>query len=248
MNSNKFLHREKYIRIGGVLLLLSPIFNFLMSFALTHNTSRGWSFGILWILLRNLTWASWGLSLSSMIVGGIMLKGRRSTWAFVLLVLGFYLIWDCIHFTRDARDGGYVQPILALAINCGLFVLVYLQEFHQQMYGVPTAEKAEPAKPETIVAAPQTQRWAPPVVLKSPVRVDFEGVGPWARITSISKQEVRMQSLYGTYPQGLESYTVELQLQDGSVLRARFSGMENQDFIFKCLAPASNHLLERWSA
>ena len=247
MNSNKFLHREKYIRIGGVLLLLSPIFNFLMSFALTHNTSRGWSFGILWILLRSMTWTSWGLSLSSMIVGAIMLKGRRSTWAFVLLVLGFYLIWDCIHFTRDARDSGYTQPILALAINCGLFVLVYLQEFHQQMYGVPTAKTAEPVSQPAPQAQPAPAP-QPPVVLKSPIRVDFEGVGPWARITSISKQEVRMQSLYGTYPQGLESFTVELQLQDGSILRARFSGMENQDFVFKCLAPASNHLLERWSA
>jgi hypothetical protein len=152
MNSNKFLHREKYIRIGGVLLLLSPIFNFLMSFAVTHNTSRGWSFAILWILLRSMTWTSWGLSLSSMIVGATMLKGRRSTWAFVLLVLGFYVIWDCVHFTRDARDSGYIQPILALAINCGLFGLVYLQEFHQQMYGVPTAKTPEPA-PTTATPA-----------------------------------------------------------------------------------------------
>ena len=248
MSANKFLHREKYIRLGGILLLVSPIFNFLMSFALTHQTSRGWSFDVLWRVIKLMTWTSWALSLSSILVGGIMLKGRRSTWAFVLLVLGFYVIWDCVHFTRDMRDGGIAQPILALAINCGLFGLVYLQEFHQQMYGLPTVETA--VAPTQVAAPSQVPVAAPsrPVPLRNPVRVDFEGVGPWAQITSISNEEIRMQSLYGTYPQGLESFAVELKLQDGSIVRAQFAGMDNQDFIFKCLAPASSGLVARWSA
>lgn len=230
MDDNRLLQREKFIRIGGALLLISPFGNFLMSIAPSPQIPDPWSAHGLWVFTKSVTWGTWALYASSLVVGALMLKGRRSSWVFVLVVLGWYIVMNGLHFRHEVKVSGLLSPLLQLLTNIGLFGLVYVQEFHQRLY--PRAERVE------------TATWFKPSI---PIRVDFVGIGPWAEVTSFSESEIRMRGLTPLYPMGIESAVVELMLPGGVAVRARLSERKENEYVFKCLKPAPKEIIDRWS-
>lgn len=238
--ANKLLQRERAIQIGGALLLLSPIFNLILSIALDSPHARPWSWNGITFFLKNVKTISWVLHALSIFVGALMLKGRRSSWILVLVVLGAYIVMNGLTFRQQARSG-YFQPVMALAINLTLFFLVYLQEFHQRLYGMPGAPK--PKTPAPAPLKPVT-----PIKANPSIRVDFVGMGPWARVTNITDREIRMTSLTPAFPAGIESMTVELVIAGGKTVRARFVKRVGDEYTFRYLHTAPAELTGRWAA
>jgi len=230
MASHSFLQREKFIRFGGALLLISPFGNFLMSLTPSPQIPDPWSAHGFWLFTQSVTWGTWALYGSSLVVGAQMLKGRRSSWVFVLVVLGWYIIMNGLHFRHEVKVSGLFSPLLQLLTNLGLFALVYTQEFHQRLY--PQAQRVDAAT------------WFRPAI---PIRVDFVGIGPWAEVTSFSESEIRMRPLTPLYPMGIENAVVELVLPGGLLVRARMSERKENEYVFKCLKPAPKEMIARWS-
>ncbi len=242
--SNKLLHRERYIQIGGMLLLISPFFNLIVSIALDSPLQNRWSPASLMIFIKSIKTSSWILHALSVVVGSMMLKGRRSSWILVLLVLGTYIVMNGLYFKQQARSG-MLQPILSLVINISLFFMVYMQEFHQRLYGMP-GERRQPPLPTQSPTPPHSPT-APPRN-NSPIRIDFIGIGPWARVTNISATEIRMQSLSPAFPQGIETRTVEFVLYGGKTVRAKFVKRSGDEYTFRYLQEAPQELTSRWAA
>jgi hypothetical protein len=252
---HKLLHRERYIQMGGVLLLLAPLFNLVMSIALDSPLPNRWSPASLLIFIKSIKTSSWILHGLSILVGSMMLKGRRSSWILVLLVLGTYIVMNGLYFKQQARSG-LAQPVLSLLINVGLFFIVYMQEFHQRLYGMPGERKQAPSRaqptsmrPQNLTpqsnpqSNPQTTPRSNPVL-----HVDFIGIGPWAHVTNITSSEIRMQSLSPAFPQGIERRTVELILASGKTVRAKFVKRSGDEYTFRYLQEAPHELTRRWAA
>jgi hypothetical protein len=131
MAMSRFLqtHNEKFIRLGGVLMLTAPVVNIVFSIATSHFPDP-WSKPALVVFFRSVSIVDWMLSVSSLVVGGLMLKGRRSSWLMVLLILAVHTAVGAIFFARDYKASP-LQAVLSLVTNIGIFSLVYWQEFRQ---------------------------------------------------------------------------------------------------------------------
>ncbi len=323
--SEKFLHREKYIKIGGGLMLASPFFNFALTVFMSKNVLQRYGMHGLSMVAQNISIVNWALYASSVVIGLMMLKGRRASWAFVLVVLGIYIMRNSITFSHDTRNG-YLQPVLAMIINITIFVLVYIQEFHQQVYGFPEEKlrspdvntpvpMVAPLKPAAPSASGYSLKPVPPPVsnyslkppsepspsfslkerkpeirvgpkliqaetmplpvqekpapaatpafslksltsllpempkkpspapgtsvsFKLPMWVDFQGLGAWAQLISISESEVLMHGISSAFPEGIETKAVELRLPAGNShfkIQARLTKRTGNEYVFSIL-------------
>jgi hypothetical protein len=279
MKRRQLSKRESTIRIGGILMFASPFANLLLSVALSTGVPNKWGLSGLKMIFGHTPIFNWFLYASSLVVGSMMMKGRRASWLFVLLVLGIYVMDGGLSLHKDIQAHHWFE-VCAMAVNVGLFVLVYLQEFHQQVNGFiddamsatatvaasatatvsarPTFAASEnlplpfieptPTVAETKTVAVAVADRAPlfnpiplrvrEVSLKLPLLVDLNGVGTWAKLVSISADEIRMESLSWLAPAGIESKMIEIDLPtlpDPVTLRARFVNHSGSTYTFEII-------------
>jgi hypothetical protein len=229
----KLLRREVIIRYTGVLLALSPIGNFLWSASFSH-IPHWWYPKIFWAILRSVNGTFWLLSGTTCLAGLLMLKGRRSSWMFTLVIIGITILVGLSTFTRDIRDG-WLQPTLALAFNCGFFALIYAQGVHQRL--------------EKKIRDAQLNR---PFSLefRNGIRIDFDGHGPsWAEITGVTNRGLLVRPLVEAAPNQIESRTVEIAFAKDLVLQAKCSEKSGNAYFFQFtnLSPSTLNRLHRWA-
>jgi hypothetical protein len=165
----KLLHREQVIRFAGLLFMIAPFANILTVIMASNQVNR-WSFVFLLDLFKAGSWLQWLMQLASLVVGFMMLKGRRETWMPVLAVLFTFIVYGVFKYKEMAKTG-WVLPALALAINISLFLLVYYQEYWQITYG-HLKQKLKPAAGANI----QNQSMRPSDMLR-PIRDEKSSVG-----------------------------------------------------------------------
>ncbi len=124
----KWLQDERYIRIAGALLMVSPLTNYLLSVALNSNTHNKWSLQSLFAGYMLATGFVWFGRISNFIVGFLMFRGKSSAWVPVLAILGFTIAKNLYTFKHDYLVN-QAQTIISLLINIALFLLVFESEY-----------------------------------------------------------------------------------------------------------------------
>jgi hypothetical protein len=231
-NSRSFLSREKCIQYSGFLLALSPFGNFLWSAFLSGV--RHWYYPRTLIgIAGTISPFIFFLWASAFVAGWMMLKGKRSSWTFTLSILGMNIVFGIITFKRDSHISAF-QPSLAMLVNVALFSLVYAQEFHQKL------EK------KVLDSCNSPFQFA----IQSELKVRFDQMGDWARVTQISNDGIRIQSYAGNAPEEIERRIIELALSKDLAVKARFSARIENDFVFRYLDmnPVKKVRLARWAS
>jgi hypothetical protein len=213
--AQSFLRREIYIKYAGLLLTLSPLGNFLWSSALS-GVHHWYQPHTLLLIAKTVSPTLWFLWSSALAAGLMMLKGKRSSWTFTLCILGMNIVFGIINFKSDSKVSGF-QPTLSLLINLGLFSLIYVQEFHQRL-----EKKLRDARNRPFQIA-----------MNSEVKVCFDEIGNWAKVTQITDAGIRLHSYNGSAPHQIEYRTIELELSRDLAVRARFSARIGDDFVFR---------------
>lgn len=258
--AQKLHHQERFIQICGVILTLSPFANFYLSI-LPLNVPGKWMPATLLLLAKQTSMSHWALWTASFFVGLMMLKGKRSSWLSVLVILGVFIVFDFFYLKRNLQNS-WVQPFLSLATNIFIFGFVYLQEFRQSSApkikpAAPVHAQADSAQPildlSPLIAAIKPKTPAPlleaadvelapdpdEVEISNILNyvVDFEGIGPWARVTGLRENEIHMECFLEP-PLHIEKQSVDLVLgrhvlilrmhsRQGNVLTFRCEGIRN---------------------
>ncbi|MDG0817503.1 hypothetical protein [Bdellovibrio svalbardensis] len=124
----KWLQDERYIRIAGALLMVSPIMNLLVSVALNSNVVDKWSLKNLFAAFMLASGLAWLGRISNFVVGFLMFRGKNTAWVPVLAILGFTIAKNFITFKQDYQTNHF-QAISSLLINILLFLLVFESEY-----------------------------------------------------------------------------------------------------------------------
>ena len=234
MAAQRLLQREKYIRIAGFFLMASPFFNLAISMMAALGPNRQLTYPIFLQILKSIPWLVWGLWLPSLVTGFMMVKGRRASWISVLALLGVFIVFNVINFKTDMKLG-WMQPTIYLLTNLSLFVLVYMQEFHQaaQKKGLELIQKMR----ETKANGPT---------------VHFDGVGPWAKMIAITTTHISMRA-FAAPPHDIKTRILEIALAPDLILRARYSqhkanssGEEEYFFDLVEMDTRTRHRFEDW--
>ncbi|MGZ3781085.1 MAG: hypothetical protein ACXVCY_10600 [Pseudobdellovibrionaceae bacterium] len=124
----KWLRDERYIRIAGALLMISPFLNYFTSIALSSNLPDKWALKQLmagFIVASGLSWVG---RISNFIVGVLMFRGKSSAWVPVLAILGFTIAKNILTFKSDYQIN-HIQTVSSLIVNIFLFLLVFESEY-----------------------------------------------------------------------------------------------------------------------
>ncbi|MGZ3768118.1 MAG: hypothetical protein ACXVCP_10805 [Bdellovibrio sp.] len=124
----KWLQDERYIRIAGAMLLVSPFLNYFFSVVFNTNVPDKWSMKQLLTGFMIASGFSWFGRISNFIVGFLMFRGKSSAWVPVLAILGFTIAKNIITFKGDFQINKF-QTLGGLAINIVLFLLVFESEY-----------------------------------------------------------------------------------------------------------------------
>ena len=232
-SSPRLLQREKYIRMAGLLLMVSPFFNFFFSVHNALGPNVKLTQPILEKIIRDLPIFIWLAAPVAIVTGFMMLKGRRSSWISVMALLGVFIIFNFMNIRQDFKTGWF-QPTLNLITNLSLFILVYAQEFHQ------TAQRKGL---ELLRAMRETKSSGP--------AIHFDNVGPWAQLIAITTTHVSMRALKNPPPE-IEIRPLELALNSNLVLKARYvqhqakDGRDEYFFEFVEMSSETLYQLEDW--
>lgn len=230
--SAKLHHNERVIQASGLILMFSPLANFVLS-VLPVAIPGKWTLSGILILAQGVSLGHWVLWCASFFVGALMLKGRRSSWVFVLLILGCFIIFEFLNF-RKSLQRGWWQPMLSMLANLFVFGAVYLQEFRQS--SVPKRSSSGPdqsiAKESLGVAVRPEILWVDVPNLLGAV-IEFEGHGPWGNIVVMNEDEIHIES-FREPPADIRKRTVEIDVSEQRVLVLNYSHQAGNRYVFIC--------------
>jgi hypothetical protein len=226
------LRQQQVIQFFGVLMLLSPFANLYISIY-TNPTINKWSWPILKLLLKEISIVHWILWSCSLIIGFMMLKGKRDSWISVLGLLSLFIFYNIITLKSEISKSGWL-PVFLLLCNVVVFIVVYLAEFRRPALQKPKMDfKKDPQIPDL---QPIQQKTTPSLFydLKKllNVTVAFEGLGPWAKVIDVKGDCVVFEP-YHSPPAGIEDRPVEVLLGNLGLILS-FKSKEQQRMTFKC--------------
>jgi hypothetical protein len=143
---DKLLHREQVIRFAGFMMLLSPFANVFLTI-MDINLPNKWTMSFFMDFARSQTLLHWLMQLGNIVVGSMMLKGRRPNWIPVLAMLFVFIAHGVLKYKTATISGKFI-PTAALLTNIALFLLVYYQEYWQITHG--HIQKLKPSLPKFI--------------------------------------------------------------------------------------------------
>ncbi len=266
----KVLQRKGVIQLFGICLLFAPFFNIGMMVWMQHAAKHyRWNKETFWAIASSGTPLQYGLSLLSIVIGIIMLRGSNSAWKYTLFLLGCHILTQVGSIGQDIRNNWLWGPFFLINISVFIFIA------DQLVFRTNPIEKVEPKKivPEPTVTASIVN--ANPVALhlvkpletpaqvvakvekahpsfptlytKKKTLIQFEGFGPWAQLISVSSHKIHVRCI-GAAPADFKSRKVEINFRNGLILQTWFDQKSEQDFYFEYepLNEAQIALLDRW--
>lgn len=242
----KWTRDERFIRIAGALLLVSPLFNYLLSVAWNSNVPDKWAPKQLLAGLMIASGFVWIGRISNIIVGFLMLRGKSSAWIPVLAILGFNIAKNIITFKHDFAINRF-QTFMALAINIFMFLLVLQSEYrnnkelNEKLKAKKTGIKPEikketqreELKPEKLVSKKTNKK---EFLITKGMPVDFIGHGKFAEVIHCTENELWLKTTdHAPTDIHKRAVTIESPGTKGRI-RLKFSGLrDDSTMVFKVL-------------
>ena len=209
----KFLERKDVIRWFGIALILAPFFNKVLSVAMLSNVKNPFNFRLIGAAFASESAFDHALSIASLIIGVLMLKGTSKAWRYVLVLLGSYLVQQTMHLGQDIKGHWFVGVIYL--INLGVFIFIA----DQLVWKISLPTRSIPTKK---------------VRSQKKIFIHFDGIGPWAQLVAISSEGFQVRSLTSP-PPGIESKDLEIQMSNGLKLQLRLLHQSEDNFFFRIL-------------
>ena len=263
----KVLEKKSVIQLFGICLTLSPFFNIAMMI-LTQHTAKNyrWNMPTVNAILSSGTTLQYTLSLMSIIIGIIMLRGSSTAWKYVLALLGCHILTQVSSIGQNIRENWLWGPFFIVNICAFIFIadqLVFktkpkvnkavipkdIQPLHLVKSEEPSTVAAVEAVPVTSVPAPKVKEHPsfPTLYTKKRTLIQFEGFGAWAQLISVSSHKIHVRCI-GVAPVDFQSRKVEINFRNGLILTTWLDQKSDQDFYFEYvpLNESQIELLDRW--
>ena len=225
----KVLERKIVIRLFGLGLLISPLFNTIAKILITTNVPNKWSFVFAQQVIQANTTPNKILFICSMLIGALMLRGDKSAWKYTLALLGCHIVNQIINFGPNVRASWLFAVFFVVNVAIFLFIADQL------------VWKVGPTKPRHKRLRPMANK------SEKKIMVHFEGFGPWAKLTSVSTRGLHIRGI-DELPFELSHRAIEVKISDGLVLKTRLSRNMDKDYFFEYIdiTPAESEKLNQW--
>jgi len=241
----KVLERTGVIRAFGIALVIAPVVNTLVKMSMIINLPNPWSWPVFWKTLQSGSVINQILYVATVLIGLMMLQGKRSVWKFVLILLGGYNLLMISEF-RTVNYTAVTWVFFIVNVAAFLFVadqLVWKIEAPEPKAKAPTPNPQ--VSPQQHAAPKPVQRVVPKVRKK--ILFQFDDSGPWGQLMGISSEGIHIRGITEP-PPGIGYREIEISLADGVTLRTRLASRKEKDYFFdhKSLSKAEIQSLNKW--
>ncbi len=254
----KILERKSVIQLFGICLTLSPFFNIGMMVWMQHAAKHyRWNMATVHAIASSGTPLQYALSLLSIIIGIIMLRGSTTAWKYVLFLLGSHILTQVGSIGHDIRENWLWGPFFL--INICVFIFIADQLVFKAK--VPKPKEVKPVQTplaapvlqlvkEEVVEVPKIKEHPsfPTLYTKKRTLIQFQGFnGAWAQLISVSSHKIHVRCI-GTPPVDFQSRKVEINFRNGLILNTWLDQKSDQDFYFEYtpLTVDQIALLDHW--
>ncbi|WP_413575201.1 hypothetical protein ACLVWU_12965 [Bdellovibrio sp. HCB290] len=245
---------NRWLRIAGVFLLLSPFLNFFISVAMLPASPTKWTWAYLSAMFLAATPMQWALRISKLVVGYLMFRAKSSAWLPVLVILAVTIAHNFLTFSKDWRTSS-TQTIMSLLINFALFGMVLRaeiqvnRELNEKLQAARAAKAAKPSAQQidesTVVQlfreSEAAETGIPSEITMSETvaefaitkgsAIDFEGFGHFAEVVRCEEDEIWIKGLTES-PLGLTTRPVILEsTENGASICLQYDRHDSDDIL-----------------
>ena len=225
----RLLERKEVIRLFGGALVLAPFVNYFMH-VLVIKTQSGvaWSQFQYFSVLRSTHAVSFFLAACSLVIGLVMLSGRKSAWRWVMGPLGAHLGVQILNIGNEAWKGPLAWP--SFILNAGLLFFI----LDQLVWKVSKEDVSVPAA-APVPTAPEKHR-VKVVNLKSYRKIlfSFGSTRPWGELKTLSSEVLAVKPIAAP-PENIANKVVQINFSKDVVVDIRYKEHDQEYYYFSPL-------------
>lgn len=257
----KLLERKGIIQLFGVGLILAPFVNTaLIIYTRMQSSKVVWANISIINILKNAGWDGYIISLLSIVIGMIMLKGSTKAWRAVLFLIGFHTAVQILNYKTSAAGNILWWPFFL--INSTLFIFIA----DQLVWKIQVPVK-KPTKPEFPLGLEPMVAPTPAVALNTPAAATPKIIHlrtnkkiflrhgaqakPWAEIKNMNSkgfEAYNLQPLTDQMAIEIAQRNVVLKLSNGLILYAQLKRQFDTIYYFEFCNQNEQHdqLINSW--
>ncbi len=244
MNSSavKFLERKRVIQFFGLCLVLAPFVNaYLVLYARMQDYKLTWAQINIINTLKSGILDNYLLSLVSIVIGTVMLRGSTKAWRAALFLVGFHIALQMVNYKTSAHGNILWWPFFL--VNGSVFIFIA----DQLVWKIQIPQATVRPTPPGATKEPQI------IHLKTfkKIYLRHDDPTPWAEIKKMNSQGFQahgLRSLSDNTMNYLSTCNIVLKLSHNLVLYARLKSYQNQVFHFEFIQQVDQHdqLINSW--
>jgi hypothetical protein len=239
MNSSavKFLERKQVIQFFGLCLLLAPFVNaYLVLYTRMQNYKLTWAQINIISTLKSGILDNYVLSLVSIVIGIVMLRGSTKAWRAALFLVGFHILIQILNYKTGAKGNILWWPFLL--VNASVFMFIA----DQLVWKIEIPQTSSRSLNETKVIRLKTFK---------KIYLRHEDPTPWAEIKNMDSQGFHAHCLKtptDNMKSDISSQNVILKISNKLILHARLKSQTDQIYTFEFIKKDKNHdkVINEW--
>jgi len=239
MNSSavRFLEKKQVIQFFGLSLIVAPFVNFyLVLYSRMQEYKLTWAQLNLINSLKSGIIDNYVLSLLSIVIGIVMLRGSTKAWRATLFLVGFHIVIQILNYNTSAKGNILWWPFLLVNVSVFMFIadqLVWKIE-------IPQVTPRPPAEDKTIHLKTFKK-----------IYLRHDDPIPWAEIKNMNSKGFQAHCLRSPSKNiliNISARNVVLKISNDLILYARLKSHTGKIYNFEFIDQAEKHeeLINTW--
>ncbi|MES3039382.1 MAG: hypothetical protein V4736_15850 [Bdellovibrionota bacterium] len=268
----KVLEHKWVIRIFGILLILAPFLNILITVTQFKTMPSQWDMVAIKKVAMGASTPFLMLQVCSLIIGIVMLRGATTAWKYVLVLVGGHIILQLTQFHQFRGDR---TPWVFLITDFAVFLFIADQLVWKVKMpelkrapkvpkpAVATIASSElPAPPAALIAEAESETRIPASLPGAPavsvprsisltskerILIHLQGFGAWGQLLDVSSWGICVRAIVPNVP-NVVSKPLEIGISKDVFLKLKFVKQNGSDYYFNYtnLTEAEVTLLNDW--
>lgn len=234
----RFLERKQVIQFFGFCLVVAPFVNmYLVLYTRMQDYKLTWGQINILSTLKTGMLDNYILSLISIIIGIVMLRGSTKAWRAALFLVGFHVAIQVLNYNTSAKGNILWWPFLLVNVSVFMFIadqLVWKIEIPKP------ATPRPPGKPNVIQLKTYKK-----------IYLRHEDPTPWAEIKNMNSKGFQAHCLRApsdSIVANVSARNVVLKISSELTLQARLKSHTDKVYTFEFIDQSTNHdeLINTW--
>jgi hypothetical protein len=230
----KFLEKKRVIQFFGFSLLIAPFVNaYLVLYTKMQEYKLTWAQINIINTLKSGILDNYILSLISIIIGIVMLRGSTKAWRAALFLVGFHIVIQILSYKTSAKGNILWWPFLLVNVSVFMFIA------DQLVWKIEIPQVAPPAR--KVIHLKTFKK----------IYLRHNDPSPWAEIKNMNSKGFQAHSLKIPSDEivaNVAARTIVLKLSHNLVLQARLQQHKDKIYFFEFIDLAEKHdeLMNSW--